>query len=379
MASVPYNLPPTLAERSRARHWPSAFPQRTLLRLLLCCPYLALALWANHRGFYSTVNTKLVQHASDVTLFSTRLGFLARSYPPIPTFLAAIVPGGAAGLALLGALAAGGLLHVCWERLIHAQAPGWLIAALLVTLGGTPAFAFDATQDLVGFTALACFAVALAGTLDFLFSARTISGFVAGLGLGAAVFCDPATFVYAAVMAIGVPFLAWERYRRDPPAIVARMVVLAYPTLMFLGAWAFFEWRFTGAVWHQLSLAPHVLQFPAGIADGLKMSLGHVGVQILCAPVFLVSAALTLRRRPIAFIAFLPVPLALALSAWIGFPTPADEGIVLLDIVGVLSVPSRLRRSVGVLYLVAAIAGVIVSCLLADGSTVGPFLRGIGV
>jgi hypothetical protein len=379
MDSVPYSLPSILTDRWLATRWPATFERRTLLRLLLCCPYLALAAWSNHRGYHSPANIGLWHQATPVYVFSSRLTFLARSYPPIPTLLAALVPGGINGLALLGALAAGGLLHLAWERLLRAEVPHWLIAVLLVGLGAAPIFCFNATQNLVGFLGLACFAVAMAGMLDFLFAGRTSSGFVAGLSLGLAVLCDPAALVYAASVLIGAPLLAWERFRRNPQAIASTMAVLVYPTFAFLGAWAFLEWRFTGTVWHQLPVAPDAFRFPHGVTSGLSAVLGHVGRQLICAPVFLLSWALVLRRRPVAFLAFLAVPLDLIVSAWIGLHTPTEQGLVLLNLLGVLAVPSRPGRVVSVLYLVAVPLGVLLSILYLDGTTIEHYLHAIGL
>lgn len=379
MASTAYSPPSILTERWAPGRWPASFSNRALLRLALCFPFLALALWADHRGVSSAINVALVRQAAPVTLFSSNLAFLAHAYPPIPTALAAIAPGAAGGLSILGAFAAGGLLHLCWERLVRAEVPRWLIALLLVGLAGTPVFWFNATENLVGFLGLACFAMAMAGMLDFLFSARTSSGFVAGLGLGMAVLCDPAALVYAAGVMVAAPLLAWERFRRDPHAAASTIAVLIYPTVAFLAAWAFLEWRFTGAVWHQLAVAPHALSFSDGPYGGLTATARHVGLQLLCAPAFIVSAALVLRRRPIAFIAFLAVPLDLILSSWIGLHMQSEQGLVLLNLLGVLAVPRRPAKAVCGLYLVAVPVGTILSLHLADGSTITQFLHAIGV
>lgn len=380
MASVPQSLPSILTERWSAQRWPESLSQRTLLRLLLCLPYLALAVWADHRGFHSTINTGLAAQGEPVALFSSNLDFLAQAYPPVPTVLAAIVPGGVGALAVLGALATGGLLHLCWERLVRADAPGRLIAALLLGLACMPAFWFNATQNLVGFLGLALFAITLAGMLDFLFSGRTSSGFAAGLSLGFAVLCDPAALVYALSVAVAAPFLAWERFRNDPQAIASTMAVLLYPTLMFLTAWAFLQWRFTGALWHEQPIAPHAFRFPHGVLGYLGTRSERIGLQVLCSPVFLLSAFLVLRRRPIAFVALVIVPLDLIATVWLGLRATNLQGLVLLNLIGVLAVPTRPPRIVCALYLVAAPLGVLLSILLLDQSShVLDFVHAIGL
>jgi hypothetical protein len=379
MASLQYSLPPVLAERWDARRWPATLLRRTILRALLCLPFMVLGAWEDHRQVQSAVDLDLVRAGQAITFGSSKLDFLAHAYPPVPVVLARLVPGSPGSLAVFGALCAGGLLHICWERLARARVQGWLVALLLVGLAGTPIFWFNATENFVGFLGLACFAVAMAGTLDFLFSARTSGGFAAGLSLALAVLCDPAALVYAVSLIVAVPFLAWERFRDEPHIIRSTFAVLAFPTLAVLAAWTFLEWRFTGAVWHPLSVAPYAFRFHDGVLTGFVLSVRHVGWQVLCSPVFLVSAALVLRRRPVAFLGFLAVPLDLVLTSWFGLHTPTEQGLVLLSVLGVLAVPTQPNRLERTLYAVAVPAGVAASLLFADGPGVGSFLRGIGL
>jgi hypothetical protein len=378
MASVPYSLPTVLAERWQARRWPATLSRRHLLRLALCLPYAALAAWIGVRGVSSPVAADLEHQARPLALGSNNLGFLAHAYPPVPVALARIIPS-AASLAIVGAFCAGGVLHLCWERLVRAQVPGWLIAVLLLGLGGAPIFWFNATENIVGFLGLACFAVAMAGVLDFMFSARTSGGFAAGLSLGLAVLCDPSALVYAASLMLAAPFLAWERFRKERYTQRSTLAVIAFPTIALVGAWSFLEWRFTGAVWHPLSVAPEAFHFPHGVLSGLSRSASRVGWEILCCPVFIVSAVFVLFRRPIAFVGFLAVPLDLTIAAWLGLHPATGQGLVLLNLLGVLAVPSRPGRGQSLTLAVAAAAGIAASLFLADGFGVWPFLRAVGL
>ena len=379
MVSVPYSLPPLLADRWEARRWPVSLLRRHLLRLVLCLPFVALAIWADAQGVFSAVNASIARDAQSFAFGSTGLGFLTHAYPPIPVALAKVVPGAPGSLAIVGALCAGGLLQLCWERLLRAQVPGWLAAMLLLGLAGAPVFWLTTTENLPGFLGLACFAVAMAGMLDFLFSARTTGGFVAGLSIGLAVMCDPSSIVYAASLLLAAPFLAWERFHDEPYAMRSTLAVLAFPAVAVMAAWVFLQWRFTGSVWHPLAMAPDAFRFPYGVLDGLSRSASLVGWQLLCSPVFLISAVLVLWRRPIAFCAFLIVPLDLVVAGWLGLLVSTAQGLVLLSLLGVLAVPTWPGRLPSVLLAVAVPVGMVASLFVANGFGVWPYLRAIGL
>lgn len=376
MASLPYTLRPSaLAERWEARRWPATISRRQLLRLALCLPYVALALWADARGVRSGAQVELQQAARSL---GGGFAFMAHA-SPIPLVVARLIPDTPGSLAVVGALCAGGLLHLCWERLLRAQVPVWLTALLLVGLAGAPVFWFNATENLAGFMGLACFAVAVAGALDFMFSRRTSGGYAAGVSLALAVLCDPAAVLYVASLLLAAPFFVWRRFRREPYSVRSTLAVLAFPTVAVFAIWVFLEWRFTGAVWHPIPLAPGALHFPHGIVPALTRSVSQVGWQLLCSPVFTLSALVVLRRRSISFLTFLSIPVGLVMAALLGLHDPRSQGIVLLDLLGLLAVPTRPRRLVAGLYAAAVPAGILLPLTVFGASGVTAFLHGIGL
>lgn len=379
MASPPYSLPPILAERWLPGRWPATLGRRTLLRVLLCAPYLALAIWLDLHGVRSATAARIEAAGQALGRAPGAFGVLVHAFPPIPLGIARFLPGGAPALGLVGALCAGGVLQLCWERLVRAEVPGWLIAVLVVAVGGAPVFWFNATEDLAGFLGVALFAVAVTGMLDFLYLGRTSAGFTAGLSLAAAVLCDPSALVYAASVLLAVPFLAWERLRREPGSVRSAIAVIAFPTTAVLGAWAFLEWRFTGAPWHTLALAPHAFTFRAGAMTGLVGALRHVGWQLVCAPLFVVSAVLVLPRRPIACLALLAVPLDLVAARWLGLHSTTGQGLVLLNLVGVLAMPTRPNQVVSAIVAVAAVAGTACGVVLTNVGGTGHILHVLGL
>ncbi len=376
MASLPYGLrPPPLAERWEARRWPARLSRRQLLRLALCLPYVALAAWADARGVWSTEDLQLTHTAR-----SLAGGFAFMSHAsPIPLLFARVLPDTPASLAIVGALCAGGLLHLCWERLLRAQVPPWLTVILLVGLGGSPVLWFSAVENLSGMMCLACFTIAMAGALDFVFARRTSGGYAAGVSLALAVLCDPAALVYVASLLVAAPFFVWQRFRREPYSVRSTLAVLAFPTVALFGVWVFLEWRFTGAVWHPFALEPGALRFPDGAVSALCRSVSLVGWQLACCPVFVLSALVVLRRRSISFLAFLSIPLGLVVASWIGLHGPPSQGIELLDLLGLLAVPTRPRRAVAALYVATVPAGIALPLTLLGASGTATFLHGVGL
>lgn len=378
MASPPYSLPPVLTERWVGVRWPATLGRRTLIRLALSAPYVGLAIWLQVRGIHSAENVALERAARALGRSGVSVAGAARSFPPLTPAIARLLPGGAGTLGIVGALCAGGLLHLCWERLVRASVPRWLTAVLLIGVGGSPVFWFNATGNLTGFLGVVLFSVALAGMFDFLDLGRTTGGYAAGLSLALAALCDPSALVYAVSAALAVPFLGWERFRREPDAILSATAVVLFPTVAVLGAWAFLEWRFSGTVRHALLLAPAAFRFPSGVAGGLAAAASHVGWELSCAPVFVVAVVCLLQRRPIAVAGLLMVPLDLVLTSWFGLHAPTAQGIVLLGMTGLMALPSRPDRLVEVVLAVESIAGAACAVALTSGGGTGHLLHALG-
>lgn len=378
MASLPYSHRPLpLADRWGPERWPATVTRRLLLRLALCLPYLALAGWAGTSGAVSDQNAALARAARSM---GSGLRFMA--YPsPVPLLVARLLPDAAVSLAMVGALCAGGVLHICWERLVRAQVPSWLIAMLLVGLGASPALWLTAAGNVAGMMGLAFFSVAMAGTLDFVFSSRTSSGYAAGVSLALAVLCDPIAVAYAAALLAATPFLFWRRFRHEPYLVRSTLAVLAFPTVAVLGFWAFLGWRFSAGAWHPLALIapfPGVLHPPFGGALAAGRSASLLGRQLLCSPIFAVSALMALRRRLVNAVAFLFMPVFLLLASLVGIHAPAVQGVVALDVLGLLAVPTRPRRSAAALYAATVPVGIILPLTILGAPSLTALIHGVG-
>lgn len=336
-----------------------------LLRLALSVPYLLLAALTSARGVTSGANRYLEESGALIRWGSRDFGsFIGELYPPIPTAIASILPGGVATLAYVGALAAGGILHVAWERLQQLDTPAWLQAVLLVCFGAAPAFGYLATEDLARFVGLGLFAVAAGAFIRFVAAGDTEAGFLCGLTLGVAIVCDPVALVYAACLGAAAP-AAGMRYGGTRDSAGAAVLVITFPAVGALAGWTFLQWRFTGSPFGWLVDSPGVLDFPDGVWGELVNSVGNTGLALALSPLFVLTQVLVIRRRPeMLLVALLPL-VGLTVSLWLGLRVAGGHAQVLLGLVALVSVPRSPSRRVATSVAVAAVAGLVAVTLRA--------------
>jgi hypothetical protein len=328
------------------------------VRLALSLPFMALATLIAARDLASGSNVRLEQSGSVIAWGSRDLGnFIGVLYPPIPIAIASILPGGAAMLGFVGALAAGVMLHVAWERLRLREVPGWLIVVLLVTFGATPAFAYLSTQDLSGFIGLGLFTLAVSGFLRFATDGDTEGGFMCGLALGVAVACDPVALIYTVCLSLAAAPVAWQRYRGETHAVRASALVIGFPAVGAVLGWTFLQWRFTGSAFGWLTDAPGTFDFPEGVWGGLADSFRRGAIGLLISPLFLLTQSLLIwRRREAVLVAVLPV-VGLSVSLWLGLRTASGHTIVLLSLLALMSVPRKPSKLMASLIASTAVLG----------------------
>ena len=297
----------------------------------------------DHRGFVSAPNTALEVNAALAR--STGLAGLRWAYPPVPTFLASVVPGGPLGLALVSSILAGVAMASLWHRLVQRRVPLALSILLLASLAAVPAAIYGATQDIAAFAGLAFLILALDGFVRFIVDRETRGGFQAGMMLALSFGCDPVALVYAAALAGAAPLLARTRYREDPGAAVATASVLLFPVGAAAAAWAFLEWRFTGAVFATVRHNGTFVHFPDGVVRGLGIALRDTATTALHVPVYVAVGALLFARKRIA-VAGYALPLAgLVFAQWVGLTYTNTTAFMLLAAIAILTVPARPSRN----------------------------------
>jgi hypothetical protein len=358
MASAPATLrvPPFLSWREQ--RWPRAAWARWGLRLAVAVPYVALADLANARGGASAANLALSHQAQALTWTSGRLDWVAHAYPPLPLALARVVPGGAFGLAVAGALCTGVLLQLTVERLILRSVPTASALVLAASVAVMPVFWFVAVRDVVSFLTLSLLSAALTGLLDFMFNRSTESGFIAGIGFGLATLCDLSALSFAVAGAVAAVLVAPRaRAVREIARRRAAATVVLFPSAAALVGWSFLEWRFSGSWTRSFTLAePGLFRFVGGAGGSLVRSANAVGIDLLFAPVFIVAAALVLTRRPSSFLSGVAVLGCLIADGWLGAALGRPATVVLLAVVGLALLPehpSRLEQ--GVLWVAVAL------------------------
>lgn len=346
MASAPATLRVPAFLSWREQRWPRTAWARWGLRLAIAVPFVALADLANSRVGASVANVGLHQRAQALTWASGQLGWVAHAYPPLPLALAKLIPGGASGLAVAGALCTGILLQLTIERLILRSVPTASAVILAASVAALPVFWFVAARDFVSFVTLCLLSAALTGLLDFMFNRSTESGFIAGIGFGLATLCDLSALSFAVAGAVATVLVAPRaRAVREIARRRAAATVVLFPSAAALAGWSFLEWRFAGSWTRSFRLAePALFRFVGGAGESLVRSANAVGTDLLFAPMFIVAAALVLTRRPSSFLSGIGVLVCLIADGWFGVSLGRPATVVLLAVVGLALLPERPGR-----------------------------------
>lgn len=311
---------------------------------------------AHQRGFASTSHLQAVRQSAALVAGGADLSGVRDAYPPLPTLVATVVPGGTLGLCVVSALFAGVALHTVWERLLDRDVPRWLVGLLLLPILAVPAVAYLASESLPGIATISLLAVAVQGFVRFARERSTEGGFVAGLALAAAFCFSPITVPYALALGASTVFLARERFREEPAAAPATVGVVLFPVTFAIAAWMFMQWRFSGTVFATLADAPAFLAFPGGAWASLGDAAATVGLGLLHSPLYLLMAVSMGVRRPLPLLGYLMPVAGSVLAVWIGLLFTQVSSTVLFTMLALISVPRRPRRGLVVALAVVALA-----------------------
>ena len=319
---------------------------------------MALGVWANVRGFESSSHRTFAAQAAAVRAGGSDLAGLGAAYPPLPTLLAGIVPGGSLGLSVVASLFAGCTLHLVWEQLVRRDVPTLLIGFLLLPLFAVPAVAYAASQSVSGIVLLSMLAVAVHGFVRFTVNRETEAGFLTGLALAAAFAVDPIAIFYALALGTATWFMTQQR---EPFATRATVAVIVFPTVFAVLSWMFLEWRFTGGVFGTLVANPDVLTFRAGVWPAFITAAATVGGSLLHVPLFAAVGVLYAVRRPMALVGYLTAVPASIVAVWIGLRYTPVTAYVLFTLVALLSVPRDVGRRTGAALAAVALVQLVLA------------------
>lgn len=346
MGSPATTLAAPIFLRWRQERWPSRTSARWAARLLMALPFVALGELTSHLGLTTPLNAQLHAHAVALA-WTSGLGWVSQSYPPLPLAIARALPGGAFTLTIAGAVCAGILVQLTIERLVLRSVPLRVAPLLVAGVVFTPVFWYGATQDFGAILTLTLLSVALTRLLDFVVNRSTESGFVAGLAFGAATMCSPAVPVFALAGGLATVLVSAEAGRaREFARTRAAVAVIVFPSAAALAGWMFLQWRFTGS-WvasfsHQ---SPGLFTFRGGPVAALEHAVSLTTHDLVLAPVLVITAAFVLRRRPFGSLACaLPVVCVIA-DRWLGVPLSATATVLLLAVMGLTVLPQHLTTS----------------------------------
>jgi hypothetical protein len=358
-ATLPIGSPTLLPDRSR--RWPASAGARWGLRLALALPLVGLGIWAEARGFESASHRTFDAQAAAVRAGGSDLAGMAAAYPPTPTLLAGLVPGGTLGLSVVASLFAACTLHLVWEQFLRRGFSAVLTGCLLLPLFAVPAVAYAATQSVAGIALLSLLAVAMHGFVRFTVHRDTEAGFVTGLALAAAFTVDPIAIFYALAVGTATWFIAHERFQPEASRTRATVAVVVFPTVFAVLSWTFLEWRFSGTVFGTVAADPAVLTFRAGVWP----TLGAAATTVVCAlvhvPLFVAVGLIHALRRPMALVGYLtPVP-ASVVAVWIGLRYTPVTAYVLFTLVALLSVPRDTSRRTRIVITAVALVQLVLA------------------
>jgi hypothetical protein len=357
----------------RHRSWRHELVQWWAPRLALAAPLIVASIIVDGRGFVSAPHAAL--EANGALARAGGAAGLKWAYPPIPTFLASILPGGALSLAIVSSVLAGVALASLWGRLERRQVPVGLSLLLLGSLAVVPAAWYGASQDLAAFAGLAFLIIALDGFVRFTVDYDTRGGFVAGLMLALAFGCDPNALIYAATLGAAAPLLAHQRYRNEAGATSATLCVLVFPVAAAAGAWAFLEWRFTGATFHTVTASHDLFAFPGGVLSSAAHAVREGVAAALRSPLYLVVGGLLVARRRIAGLGYALPVVGLMVGQWIGLPYSSVSAFMMLTAIAIMTVPARPSATAVRLLGAAAIVQIVVATVTVSTPDVTQYLH----
>jgi hypothetical protein len=355
MASAPLLRAPRTPAR-RARHWPASATGRWAVRLGLALPLIALGIWAHYQGFASQTHRLFVAQAEVAAAGGPELAGLGVAYPPVPTLLAWLLPGGTLALSVVASLFAGLTLHLVWEQMIRRDYPVLVQVGLVLPVFAVPAVAYFASQSIAGIAALSLLALGLQGFGRFTVDRNTEAGFTTGLALAAAFAFDPISVFYALALGGAAWFFGRDRFRTEQSGAIATVAVIAFPTVFLVLAWMFLQWRFTGSAVHISATQPDFFTFPNGVLGGFGDAATTVGAALLHVPLFFAVGFVYARRAPLALVGYLVSVVASVVAVWIGLRYTPVTAYVLFTLVALTSIPRRTRaRTMGLLAAVGVV------------------------
>ncbi|WP_294181257.1 hypothetical protein [uncultured Schumannella sp.] len=362
------------AEQRVPRRRLDPFPGDRLVRwgtrLALAIPTLWVG-WRAETGSTDELNTpnqQLIDHLAGIDWTRADIAWVGEIFPPVSTLIAAVVPGGRTGLAIVGALIAGIFLQKVLEIMVQRRVPVSTTVILLMALSVNPLFAYTATQNIAAFLGLAFFGLGIADVLRFVVWGNTQAGFRAGMLLMLATLSDLSGLLYVLTAAMAAPFLRLGR-GHSPGARRANVTVVVFPTLAAVGSLLFLNWVFTGNTLG--TVGTRTLAGSLERWESLPELYSTLNGWLLIAPVLSAWLVALIVRRPGSIIVATLVFVAINI-AYVGGLLPtgsAGNTFIVMTLLAISLVPTARSPLTVILIDAVAVLQIVIAWLAAFNRT----------
>lgn len=318
--------------------------QRVLRLFLFAMPFLLIAAAGRNSGLLSSDHARLITQAlalhRDPALTTIDYG-----QPPLLTLLLAFWPNPVL-VQYFSALFGGAVAYVLWAQLRTTKLPLWLRSLLVLSFCVTPSVLLVAGMHASDMLALLLLLLAWRSYTKFVHHGVTWHGFVAGLLLGLAFFSSFLTLLFVLPFALGAPSYLRSTTADDANfsanteahlrktrrhAILAGVVVIAFPGLCALISWGYLAWLGTGDFFHLIKTYSNA-GFANHTVPNAWQLIRMTGEDLVRQPLYVLVAFLMAQRGVRQLIAHL-FPLALV-TVPRAFGWHYDEGFVAACYIG---------------------------------------------
>lgn len=341
--------------RTRIDLFPSTLWARWLVRVGFAVPFLAVALISAAAGAGElTVNADAVRHVASMSWDRADAAWIGQLYPPLGTVLVRLIPGGAVGLSVVGALVAGLLLQQLLEVMVQRRFHWWKTSVFLLAVGANPLFAYTATGNFKAFLSIALFGIGTINMVRFVSGRNTKAGFESGIFFMLSALADSSGLVLVLVAAVTAPLVSLAR-RNEAGARWSNVLIVLFPTIAVFASVMFLQLVF---LHDPLAVFRNTVTYQPALWAIVPHLFTTLDGFLLLAPVASGAALALLSRRPGSILIAVFVFAALVVGYVVGLIPQNSAGNVFLvmSMMGIAVIPAA--RSLRTSLFITAVGAV---------------------